>query len=132
MNSKDIQSVIALMERHGVATFDYEHGTTQLHLTVGADAHDAAPASPDPAAMADPETIRSPGVGIVLYAHPANAGPVPALHLADVGVVYVAGQERDGVGSLAPLAVRDLGGHLRDGVERLLERLRAVDTTTSP
>ena len=79
MNSNDIQSVIALMERHGVATFDYEHGTTQLHLTVGADAQDAAPASPDPAAMADPETIRSPGVGIVLYAHPANAGPVPAL-----------------------------------------------------
>ncbi|MBW9063500.1 hypothetical protein JNB71_09230 [Rhizobium herbae] len=77
MNSKDIQSVIALMERHGVATFDYEHGTTQLHLTIGADAHDAAPA--DPAAMANPETIRSPGVGIVLYAHPANAGPVPAL-----------------------------------------------------
>jgi biotin carboxyl carrier protein len=67
------------MERHGVAAFDYEHGTTQLHLTVGADAHDAASGSPDPAAMADPETIRSPGVGIVLYAHPANAGPVPAL-----------------------------------------------------
>jgi hypothetical protein len=79
MNSKDIQSVIALMERHGVATFDYEHGTTQLHLTVGAGAHDAAPASPDPAAMADRETIRSPGVGIVLYSHPANPGPVPAL-----------------------------------------------------
>lgn len=79
MNSKDIQSVIALMERHGVATFDYEHGTTQLHLTVVAEALDATPASPDPAAVADPDTIRSPGVGVVLYAHPANTGPVPAL-----------------------------------------------------
>ncbi len=79
MNSKDVQSVIALMERYGVATFDYEHGTTQLHLTLGAGAQDAAPASPDPAAVADPDTIRSPGVGIVLYAHPANAGPAPVL-----------------------------------------------------
>ncbi|WP_349437070.1 hypothetical protein [Pararhizobium sp. A13] len=79
MQSKDIQSVIALMKRHGVAAFDYEHGSVQLHLKLGADADGTATASPYPAGTSDPETINSPGVGIVLYAHPANAGSAPAL-----------------------------------------------------
>lgn len=79
MQSKDIQSVIALMKRHGIAAFDYEHGSVQLHLTLGVDADGAATASLYPAGTSDPETINSPGVGIVLYAHPANAGSAPTL-----------------------------------------------------
>jgi hypothetical protein len=75
MQSKDIQSVIALMKRHGIAAFDYEHGSVRLHLTVGADATSA----PVPAGTSTPDTIPSPGVGIVLHAHPANAGSAPAL-----------------------------------------------------
>lgn len=79
MQSKDIQSVIALMKRHGIAAFDYEHGSVQLHLTLGADAEATETASPYPASTSDRETINSPGVGILLYAHPANAGSAPAL-----------------------------------------------------
>jgi biotin carboxyl carrier protein len=79
MQSEDIQSVIALMKRHGIAAFDYEHGSVQLHLTLGADVDGTATASPDPAGTSTPDTIRSPGVGIVLHTHPANAGPAPAL-----------------------------------------------------
>lgn len=75
MQSEDIQSVIALMKRHGIAAFDYEHGSVRLHLTLGADAI----AAPDPAGMSTRGTIRSPGVGIVLHTHPAHAGPAPAL-----------------------------------------------------
>ncbi|WP_436082771.1 hypothetical protein [Pararhizobium sp. LjRoot235] len=67
--------MIALMKRHGIAAFDYEHGSVQLHLTLGAD----GTAAPVPAGTSTPDTIRSPGVGIVLHAHPANAGPAPAL-----------------------------------------------------
>ncbi|CAN7253780.1 hypothetical protein LJR255_001072 [Pararhizobium sp. LjRoot255] len=67
------------MKRHGIAAFDYEHGSVRLHLTLGAGATDAATVAPDPAGPSTPDTIRSPGVGIVLHAHPANAGPAPAL-----------------------------------------------------
>ena len=79
MQSKDIQSVIALMKRHQIAAFDYEHGSVQLHLTLGVDADGAATASTYPAGTSDPETINSPGVGVVLYAHPAHAGSAPTL-----------------------------------------------------
>lgn len=79
MQSEDLQSVIALMKRHGIAAFDYEHGSVQLHLTLGADATGAATAAPVAAGTSTADTIRSPGVGIVLHAHPAKAGPAPAL-----------------------------------------------------
>lgn len=71
MTSEDIRSVIALMERHGIAVFDYEHGSTELHLTLGSESNIEAP-EPQPAGTAGPDVLRSPAVGNLLLTHPVT------------------------------------------------------------
>lgn len=78
MNSEDIQKVIALMERHGIAAFDYEQGSVQLRLTLDSGAVETVEPSPS-AETKEPDTLRSPGVGIVLHTHPANLAATPVL-----------------------------------------------------
>jgi len=79
MNSEDIQKLTALMERYGIAAFEYEQDSVQLRLTLGSGSEAAAAMeAPQPAAATEPDTLRSPGVGIVLHAHPAGLA-VPSI-----------------------------------------------------
>ncbi len=51
----------------------------QLHLTLGVVRTAPRRRRPIRPARQTPETINSPGVGVVLYAHPAHAGSAPTL-----------------------------------------------------
>lgn len=102
MTSEEIRSVIALMERHGIAAFDYGHGATELHLTLGGESVIDARETPQPA----PDVLRSPGVGTFLLAHPATGAAPPTLpHQATAGevVAYI----RTGLTLRAVVAKRD-------------------------
>ncbi|MBP1858133.1 hypothetical protein [Rhizobium herbae] len=80
MNSADIQKLTALMERYGIAAFDYEQGSVQLRLTLGSSVEAAAITEPARSSgIRESDTLRSPAVGIVLHSHPASASPAPAL-----------------------------------------------------
>ena len=80
MNSEDIQKVSALMERHGIAAFEYEQDSVQLRLTLGSRVEAAAIAEPPRSAETrELDTLRSPGVGIVLHRHPASGAAPSAL-----------------------------------------------------
>ncbi|WP_438750479.1 hypothetical protein [Pararhizobium sp. O133] len=79
MTSEEIRSVIALMERHGIAAFDYEHGNAELHLTLGGEGTIAVPETSQRPQTVEPTVLRSPGVGTLLFAHPATGAPAPVL-----------------------------------------------------
>ncbi|HTO33323.1 MAG TPA: hypothetical protein VL202_19425 [Pararhizobium sp.] len=79
MTSEDIQNVIALMERHGIAAFDYEHGDTALHLTLGGNSNGNVPETQQTAQTTEPDVLRSPGVGTLLFTHPATGATAPVL-----------------------------------------------------
>jgi biotin carboxyl carrier protein len=105
MKSQDIKSVVALMERHGIAAFDYEHGSVQLRLTLGVDMESAVLAAPAPN-EAKPDPIRASGVGTVLYAHPANRNarsPLPRKVAKGEVVAYI----RTGMTLRSVVATRD-------------------------
>lgn len=105
MDSEDIRRVTALMERHGIAAFDYESGAVQLHLTLGSRGQELAPAK-RPKAAETVEHLCSPGVGIFLSGHPAlSAVPQPLPRNAAKGeiVAYI----RTGQTLRAVVATRD-------------------------
>ncbi|MDO9416394.1 hypothetical protein [Pararhizobium sp.] len=77
MSSAEIGKVMALMERHGIAEFEYEDGPLQIFLAksggVVAPVAAAAVAKPKEGAV-----LRSPGIGRFHQAHP-SADTAPTL-----------------------------------------------------
>ncbi len=91
MTSEDIRRVVTLMERHGIAVFDYEHGSTELHLTLGSESNIEA-AEPQLTGTVGPDVLRSPAVGKLLLTHPvtgSNSPPLPRRVAAGDVVAYI-------------------------------------------
>lgn len=106
MTSEEIRSVITLMERHGIAAFDYEQGSTELHLSLGDDSAIDAAETLQPAPAAAPEVLPSPGVGQFLLTHPASGSTslsLPRRATAGEIVAYI----RTGLTLRAVVAKRD-------------------------
>lgn len=111
MKTEEIARIIHLMERHGIAEFEYEIGATELKLS--RDAATARPTQNDPAmAMAsrpepeNPATIDAPGVGWFLISHPAaTTAPAPLPRRVEKGEIV--GYIRTGALLRPVLADRD-------------------------
>ncbi len=78
MKGEDIEVLTALLERHGIAEFDYEDEKGSLSLSLGNSK--AAVQAPAPSASG-PGIIRAPFAGVFLCAHPASTDGEPALPL---------------------------------------------------
>lgn len=73
MSTDEIAGVMELMDRHGIAAFDYDDGTASLRLRRGAGATSVVARE---LAEADADgSIRSPGVGTFLLRHPGASVP---------------------------------------------------------
>jgi hypothetical protein len=75
--SDQIAQIDALMQRHGIAVFEYRAGDTTVSLRRSKPAPELRP----PAVVASPagETITAPAFGRFYRSHPATAGEAPAL-----------------------------------------------------
>ena len=89
MDSEDISQAIALMERHGIAAFDYKSGATELRLRLDGGHRQTSSVEIAPPQAEEPVGhLCSPGVGLLLLAHPASAAaPLPLPRRAAKGEV---------------------------------------------
>ncbi len=81
MKSEDIARIIDLMERHGIAEFEYESDATHLKLNRDAEATNVPQVGEASLTALQPDqtAISSPGVGWFLISHPATTLVPPAL-----------------------------------------------------